>query len=62
MYKVIKACTDLTDDHVYLTGDTYPRKGVKADEKRIAELSSTDNRRGEVLIEVVEKPKKKKGK
>ena len=59
MYKVVKDFTDRIDNHVYLTGDTYPRKGVKADEKRIAELASTKNKRGEVLIKVVEKPKKK---
>lgn len=51
MYKVIKDFSDLKDNgYVYLTGDTYPREGVKASEKRVAELASADNRRGEALI------------
>ena len=65
MYKVVKDFTDLNDNnHVYLAGDEYPRKGVKPSAKRIDELCSKFNKRGEVLIEeVVEKeakPAKKK--
>lgn len=53
-YKVIKAFTDLQDDakHVYREGDAYPRKG-RAAKKRAEELSSSDNLRGEPLIEEV---------
>lgn len=59
MYKVVKDFTDLTDNnHVYLAGDTYPRKGAKPDAKRVDELSSKFNKRGEVLIEAVETPQK----
>lgn len=59
MYKVVKAFTDLQDNnHVYLAGDKYPREGVEADEKRVAELASADNKRGVALIEAVEPPKK----
>ena len=58
MYKVIKAFTDVQDNnHVYLAGDKYPREGVVADEKRVAELASTQNRRGEVLIKAQDTPK-----
>lgn len=59
MYKVIKDFTDLTDNnHVYLAGDEFPRKGADVSEKRVAELASADNKRGEVLIEAVETPQK----
>ena len=58
MYKVVKAFTDIKDNnHVYLAGDKYPREGVVADEKRVAELASTQNRRGEVLIKAQDAPK-----
>ena len=59
MYKVIKDFTDAQDKHTYFTGDTYPREGVTPSKERIAELASTDNKRGEILIEEV-KPKKTK--
>ena len=42
---------DLSDNgHKYEVGDEYPRKGVQANEKRVAELSSKNNRRGIPLI------------
>ena len=57
MYKVISSFADLQDDrHVYKAGDTFPRKGVKVSEERIAELSSDKNRRGFPLIEAVDTP------
>jgi len=59
MYKVVKDFTDATDKHIYLVGDKYPRKGVKPSEDRIKELSTAANRRGEILIEEIAKPKKK---
>ena len=59
MYKVIKYFEDLQDNqHPYNVGDEYPRKGVTVDKDRIAELASASNKRGEVLIVEVKKPKK----
>ena len=50
-YIVVKDFTDLQDnDHVYKADDQYPREGVKVTDDRIKELSSTDNKRKEVLI------------
>lgn len=65
-YKVVKNFADLQDNnHVYFAGDTFPRKGAKASNERIAELASTANKRREILIEAVKesvkaekKPKK----
>jgi hypothetical protein len=55
MYKVIKDFTDLQDkNHVYLAGDEFPRKGTKVDNARILELSTDANKRGEILIEMVQ--------
>ena len=57
MIKVIKEFYDLQDGSFqYKTGDTYPRKGYKATEARIAELAGNKNKLGEALIEV-EQPK-----
>lgn len=54
-YRVIKDFTDLQDDnHVYYAGDTFPREGVEVENARCLELSTEANKRGEVLIEVVE--------
>lgn len=62
MHKVIKAFTDLQDNnHLYQEGDTYPREGFDVLPSRIKELATTQNRRGEILIQEVEdklKPKK----
>ena len=60
MYKVIKYFTDLQDNnYAYYVGDTFPRNGVEVGAERIAELSSTQNRRRIPLIEeVAEKPKR----
>lgn len=55
MYTVVKDFTDVKDNrHVYRTGDKFPRDGAVADDKRVAELASVNNARGEVLIKVVE--------
>lgn len=53
-YRVLKDFTDLQDKdrHVYRAGDTYPRRG-RAAKKRVEELSSDENKRGEPLIEEV---------
>lgn len=52
---VIKAFTDLLDDNYrYNVGDEYPRKGAETTDKRINELSSTNNkRRTPLIVEVV---------
>ena len=58
MYKVIKTFTDLQDgNYKYITGDTYPRNGLKVSKKRIEELSTTKNRRGIILIEEIKEEK-----
>lgn len=60
MYKVIKFFTDLHDnDHPYNAGDIFPREGVTVSEKRLAELSGENNKRGEPLIEKVKETPKK---
>ena len=57
MIKVIKHFFDLQDNrYEYNVGDTYPRKGYKATDARIAELAGKRNNLGEALIEV-EQPK-----
>lgn len=54
-YKVIKSFVDLQDGkYRYNVGDVYPRKGKRATKKRIAELASSENRRGEPMIEEIE--------
>lgn len=54
-YRVVTAFVDLQDNkYRYEVGDTYPRKGKKTSKKRIAELSTTDNRRNTVMIEAVD--------
>lgn len=61
MYKVIHYFRDLHDnDHEYKPGDTFPREGIKVDEKRLAELSGDSNKQGKPLIKKVdEKPVEK---
>lgn len=60
MYKVIHYFTDLQDNRrPYNVGDVYPREGFKTTDDRLAELSGSDNRQGQPLIEkVAEEPKK----
>ena len=51
MYTVIKQFIDLQDkNHPYNVGDDFPREGLKVTEERIAELSSSNNKRREPLI------------
>jgi hypothetical protein len=63
-YKVIKYFTDMQDnDFEYNEGDVYPRKDLSVLPSRIKELSTTQNRRKEILIVEIldeEKPKKEK--
>lgn len=72
MYKVIEHFTDLQDNNYsYNVGDNFPRSGYDVSEERLAELSSSKNKRGRAVIEVIhdevteetieEKPRKKKG-
>ena len=59
MYKVVFKFADVEDGlHVYDVGDTYPRKGVKASGRRIAELATCNNKIGRVLIEEVKSESK----
>ena len=58
MYKVIKNFFDLQDaNYRYQVGDKFPREGAKVSNGRIKELSTTNNRRREAVIEEIkEKP------
>lgn len=61
MYKVIKFFTDLHDNNYpYGVGDTYPRQGMTATEERIAELTGSNNKQGQPLIELVKEAPAKK--
>ena len=57
-YVVVTDFTDKIDRHIYRAGDEYPRSGVdEVSEDRVAELTSKDNMRGEVLIKAVQEGK-----
>lgn len=61
MFKVMEPFTDLQDNnYLYNVGDTFPRDGLEVSEERLAELSSTGNKLGIILIEEVQEPKKRK--
>ena len=61
MYRVIRDFEDILDRrHEYHVGDVYPRDGFSVSHERLEELSSSDNRRGEALIEKVQKKIEKK--
>lgn len=75
MYKVVNSFSDLEDGgFVYMAGDSFPRQGKEVTEKRLTELSTTQNKRGIALIvksvseeadkssEEAEKPAEKKRK
>ena len=54
MYKVIKHFTDLQDkNHSYNVGDTFPRKGLKVTDERLAELAGSNNKHGVPLVKLV---------
>lgn len=58
MFKVIYKFKDLKDNnHIYEVGDDFPRKGAKATDERIKELSSNLNKIGKPLIKKVEEAK-----
>lgn len=59
MYKAISYFKDMKDNmHPYNPGDTFPRDGLKVDDKRLEELSTDKNRRGKPVIELVKEKKK----
>lgn len=46
---------DLKDNgRIYEKGETYPRRGLKKDEARIAELAGNKNKSGKPLIKAVQ--------
>ncbi|WAW15284.1 hypothetical protein [Peptostreptococcus equinus] len=63
-YVAIRQFEDIEDDNTsYVLGTVYPREGVEVDSKRINELSTRNNARGEVLIvPLVELPAKEEKK
>lgn len=51
MYVAIKRFSDLTDDdHIYDTGDVYPRDGFEPSRERIIELATSKNKLETPLI------------
>lgn len=55
-YQVIYSFKDVEDnDHIYLKNkDIYPREGLESTKKRIKELSTKNNKIGEILIKKIE--------
>ena len=54
MYRAVVYFTDLQDNgHAYDVGDIFPREGVEVSAERLEELSSSKNKRGKALIELV---------
>lgn len=59
MYRVVHFFTDLQDnEHPYNVGDTFPRRGKRVSDERLAELSGTGNRQKVRLIEEVKRGRK----
>jgi len=55
MYEVIHYFTDLQDnEYPYNVGDIFPRDGLAVSEKRIKELSGSNNKQYKPLIKLVE--------
>ena len=53
MYKVLKFFVDLQDKNFpYNKGDIHPRANLTVSEERLAELSGSNNKQGEPLIEL----------
>lgn len=56
-YKVIISFQDSQNDfYTYKIGDIYPCKGYESSDKRIKELSTSNNKVGEVLIKDMSEP------
>ena len=61
MYRVIKEFIDLQDDNYYYKeNDVFPRESKEVSEERIKELSTKNNKRGEILIEEIKETPKDK--
>ena len=61
MYIAVVDFVDLQDErYLYKAGDKFPRDGAEVSNERVAELSSTLNKSGKVLIKAIEEPKRKK--
>lgn len=59
MYRALKTFRDLQDNaHKYQAGDIFPREGLSVSEDRIEELSTSNNRRGEPMIEKFDESEK----
>lgn len=59
LYTVIFKFKDLNDNgHIYQPGDSFPRAGATASQKRLAELSGSKNKAGRPLIKAEEEPAK----
>lgn len=60
MYRVKHGFWDMEDKnkHVYKVNDPFPYDGRKISKKRLEELSGTNNKIGEVLIELDDEDKK----
>jgi len=56
-YVVVTDFTDKNDKHIYRVGDEFPHSGADVSAERVAELTSKDNMRGEVLIKTVQEGK-----
>lgn len=55
MYEVIRDFVDVQDNnHLYRVGDSFPYNGADVSKDRCAELASTSNRCGVVLIKAIE--------
>lgn len=55
LFRVVTRFKDAHDNKfLYEQGSLYPRKGYKTSDERIAELSTTNNRRGVVGIESID--------
>jgi hypothetical protein len=61
MFKVVLPFFDLQDgNREYHPGDTFPRDGLKVSTARLAELASSNNRRGFPVIEEVKEQEEAK--
>lgn len=55
VYTATRDFIDLKDnEHLYHAGELFPRAGLTVSEERVAELASTDNASGSILIKAVE--------
>ena len=60
-YKVISYFEDLKDsNHPYNVGDIFPRMGMEVSERRLKELSGSNNRQKKSLIALVKDDEVKK--